>query len=188
MSPSSYLMKEHVTIKEALNVMNAMMERLRSCPEKMGLQEVEHLVDFLQSYTETIHHLKEEEFMFMAIVHMEGKTGQEAIKKLMEEHMHGRQVVAKISHALTQLQAGKRQATGTFLRTMEKYQHLLAEHIQDEEEIFYPLAASYLTIVEKKELLEKFVATDHLNQNKIKTLLSLLTNLKHHYQPHSVCS
>ncbi len=168
--------------------METMMERMKSCSEKMDLKEVTQLVDFFQSFTEIIHHGKEEEFMFMAIAHMEGEEGRQAIKKLMEEHMHGRQVVAQISHALTQLQVGKRQATGTFLRTMNTYQHLLTEHIKDEEEIFYPLADSYLSEPEKKQLLEKFANADRLNETKIKQLLTMLGNLKKHFQPQSLCS
>jgi len=149
------LMEEHRGFKVMLDVLDAMADRLvrgAAVPPDM----LANVLDFFERFTER-HHDKEEETLFPLLAQHGLGSDQTVVRALMTQHETGRVYSAKMHLALTRLQAGEPGAGVELSEHAKGYVELIREHIRIEDEYFYKLADSLLTLAEQESVVANFL-------------------------------
>lgn len=129
MKPTEILRAEHVVILRSLDVLAHLAQA-----DALDTQGAALLVEFLQTYADTYHHLKEEQQLFPAM-HANGAPrhfGPVAV--MLDDHDAGRTLVGEMVAAL---EAGHDSA---FRVPAMNFVELLRDHIAKENEILFPMA------------------------------------------------
>ena len=136
--PVELLMQEHRLIESVLDALSEFAGQLdRDDPPP--LVELQSFVDWLRRYADALHHGKEEDVLFPAMVAsgMPGDAGP--IGVMLEQHDEGRRLVSRLADAAssgTWTPETRRRAA----RAATDFAALLRQHIQIEDNVLYPMA------------------------------------------------
>lgn len=102
--------------------------------------EARRFVDFFRLYTDTLHHGKEEDVLFEALVEEGMPLESGPIAAMLEEHQVGRALVRQMAQALDHLSAGTATASREIERAGRAYIDLLRQHIEKEDDGVFEMA------------------------------------------------
>ncbi|CAH2031491.1 hemerythrin domain-containing protein [Trichlorobacter ammonificans] len=97
-------------------------------------------IDFIRQYADRFHHAKEEDVLFTALIDNGMPREHSPVAAMLMEHERGRAFVGALEEAVTEAEAGNRQAYGRIAENALGYAALLRDHIAKEDGILYPLA------------------------------------------------
>lgn len=140
MQATADLRSEHGGVTRMLGIMDAMAARARQ-GEHVDLDDLEQVIEFLRVFVDKCHHGKEEELLFPAMRAAGITAAEPTIVRLLEDHVHGREGVARIQAALVLLSGDTHPGSGgtarpglaEFADACETYTALLRDHIHREE-------------------------------------------------------
>ncbi|MEN6555675.1 MAG: hemerythrin domain-containing protein [Anaerolineaceae bacterium] len=145
------LLNEHDAILHVFSILDKMLTSSKF-DEERDLNFADELVHFLKVFADQCHHGKEEGFLFKELENRGVPNQGGPISVMLQEHMLGRQLIAKMSEAVqdADLEAFKLHAV--------EYRDLLRQHIQKENAVLFKLADQLISDEEQMELFEKFEA------------------------------
>jgi hemerythrin-like domain-containing protein len=138
------LVDEHKVIKRWLVLIPDLAKNLNLTSEK-DRQVIEDGIDFIRSYSDRLHHGKEEDILFTYF-----DDTSDIFQVIYEDHKRARSFVQEMLRALDE------KNTEMLVSNMLEYAVLLEEHINKEDEVLFPWLDSRLTEEEKEELVARF--------------------------------
>ncbi|MFX0077917.1 MAG: hemerythrin domain-containing protein [Candidatus Hermodarchaeota archaeon] len=160
MQPLESLTKEHRLIAKAVSVTEA-FRNVIDAGSPIRPQRYWKLVDFWSTYADIVHHGKEEQLLFPAIIEQSELSQYGAtIDKLVEEHMYLLGYISDLRRWARPMFTGDRAARERVIRSLDGYLELIAPHIKLEDEELFPAVADLLSKKELNELAKEFKALD----------------------------
>ena len=113
-------------------------------------------IDFIRSFADRCHHLKEEKVFFPALEEKGIPREGGPIGMMLMEHEEGRSYVKAMAGALDGWEKGLELSQSVVIKNARAYLRLLREHIQKEDDILFEMADNVLSAEEQKQLLRQF--------------------------------
>ena len=155
MKPTDQLVEEHSTIQVMLRVLEAVAERLEA-GQQVDAGQMESMVEFIRLFADRFHHGKEEDLLFSAMEAAGIPRDGGPIGVMLEEHDEGRGYVKAMSEGIASYRDGNPDAARTIAASARRYAGLLADHIEKENGMLYPMADSHIPPEKQQELLHRF--------------------------------
>ncbi|MDD5618160.1 MAG: hemerythrin domain-containing protein [Candidatus Omnitrophica bacterium] len=149
------LKEEHDNIKLMLNILNKIYDKLQYKRE-LNQEHFSKILEFLEVFVEKCHHGKEENFLLPVMLEIGVPQDKGPIAFILMEHKGLRRYFKDFSVAFTRLQNGDSKASEQIAENLKKYIMLLSQHIEKENNIFFPLVDKLLTESKQKDLAEDF--------------------------------
>jgi hemerythrin-like domain-containing protein len=162
MQPIALLMKEHRLIERMLPLIH---KEARKAVEtrQVDLAFLDAVVDFIRWYVDKTHHAKEEEILFKDLSGRDlVARDRELMAALITEHEYGRKTVTRLVEAKIKYVNDHDEALNTIRDTLEELAGFYQEHINKEDNIFFPAAMNYLGEREKAEMILAFQDSDRM--------------------------
>ena len=142
--PIKCLVDEHVTIMKLVNLIPVLAETT-DISTAAGKQLIMDAVEFIRSFADTFHHMKEEDILFHYCDHQ-----SDIIQAMLKDHDTARGYIRAAVHAL---EINDKDGVSS---NLVAYAKLLTEHIKKEDEILYPWIDRQLTPLQTAEMFLKF--------------------------------
>jgi hemerythrin-like domain-containing protein len=142
MEATEIMMAEHQVILRGIDALVAFSDEVRRGGGSR--EELSRFVTFIRGYADALHHGKEEDFLFAAMVEAGFPREAGPIAVMLSEHDVGREYVgtlAALAETRVPWSEGDREAVGDAARG---YAELLRAHIHKENVILYPMAEARL--------------------------------------------
>jgi len=133
-------------------------------------------IDFIKNYADKLHHAKEEDILFKEF----GKRIEEhpelahcnPTEQMFYEHDLGRTFVKGMEMGLSE------KKTEEIVKYARGYVDLIREHINKEDNIFYPMINSALTKETQESILNRFLEIDKEKKSEIEKYLKIVEEFK----------
>jgi hemerythrin-like domain-containing protein len=155
MRATEELMAEHQAIKLVIRVLEEISTRLEA-GERVPLDDLEAILDFIQGFADSCHHAKEEGLLFVEMERVGYPRDSGPVGVMLHEHTVGREHVAAMKEALLGVGQGDSAAAQRFVTHARGYGALLSQHIDKEDLILYPMADRDLSEETQRALVEGF--------------------------------
>ena len=160
LSPSDALRVEHDLIRRVIHAMGRSLHRLEG-EERVDLMLIQRMVDFLETYAHRVHHGKEEEILFREL---HEKALEPPFRRTMEElareHVEMRDLVGDLTEGLDAYLDGDEDGRTAMREALSGVMEVYPEHIEREEEDFFPEVEAYLEEREVRAVLEAMAGHD----------------------------
>lgn len=139
MHPIELLATEHRLIERVLDALAEYAGRLER-DEQPPPADLDGFVTWLRRYADALHHGKEEDILFTAMVAagMPGDAGP--VGEMLEQHDDCRRLVTILAEAAAASAAWTAELRRRAVRSANDLVALLRSHIQIEDEVLYPMA------------------------------------------------
>jgi hemerythrin-like domain-containing protein len=124
--------------------------------EKVNIEHLEKLLNFLKIFADTCHHGKEEKYLFTALEAIFNSQEKLMISQMLEDHKTGQNHIKNLSEAFADYKAGNLKAGYKIAETIRNYIELLTQHIQRENNVLFQLADDHLSEDQQTALYETF--------------------------------
>ena len=177
MNAIELMVKEHENISRMLQVVRKYCIKIVN-NEAVDYDDFYKMADFIKNYADTIHHGKEENFLFNKMVEEIGGPAEKLVKHgMLVEHDLGRLYLADLREAVDELKAGNEEAKVDIVGSAMSYAKLLTRHIEKENNVAYKFAERSLkedTIKTLNEECERFEKEDKYHKAKYINILEEL--------------
>src|SRR5512145_466392 len=151
-------MTEHQMILRGVDALVAFAEKVRRGGGDR--EELFRFLTFIRDYADTLHHGKEEQILFVAMIEAGFPREGGPIAVMLQEHDIGREYVATLlGLAGTRIEWTPEDREEIQLAA-RSYAELLRAHIRKEDEILYPMAEQRLPPEVKERVDERCAAFD----------------------------
>ncbi len=158
-TPTQILEDEHRFIEKIVNAMPVLVKALEA-GQKMDVEMLREIVEFMQTFADRCHHGKEENLLFPILgakgVPLDGCP----IGALTREHKQGRALVAELTTGIEAYAKGDPAASEALVKTLGGLINLYPNHIWKEDYLLFPMTNKVLSADEQQELLVKFAAVE----------------------------
>ncbi|MFW9832317.1 MAG: hemerythrin domain-containing protein [Candidatus Thorarchaeota archaeon] len=169
MQPIKHLINEHRLIERAITKTKNFREEI-SAGSLIQPRRYWWLVDFWSTYADIIHHGKEEQVLFPAIIeHTTTSEFNDLIDKLLEEHMYLLAYITDLRRFARPMFAGDRPARERVIKCLDSYIELIQPHIELEDKKLFPAATKLLSQSEMNKLAKEFKAMDTRTGTKVQS-------------------
>ena len=155
MTPTEDLINEHKALKVMLSIMSKIAEDIIA-NKIFYIEDVEKIVDFLQTFADKCHHGKEETSLFPALVLAGIQKENGPIGVMLQEHTLGRGYIKELIRGLENCKLGDTCSGKLIAANLTNYVNLLQNHIHKEENVLFPMANKTLSEQKQKEISEQF--------------------------------
>ncbi len=175
MNPIETLMNEHQRILAVLESLSSWARGLSGRADD-ARAELAEFVAFIRGFADALHHGKEEDILFAAMVERGFPRHQGPIAVMLAEHAEFRgltEIMLALSESATPWGEDDRKKAS---RTALAYADLLSSHIEKEDQILYPMAEERLSPADMAELARRFelfeANPEHSSQREQLSLLA----------------
>jgi hemerythrin-like domain-containing protein len=163
MRASDVLKNEHRAVERVLGVLTRAADRL-DAQEQVPAQLFEDSLDFLRNFADKCHHGKEESALFPALARAGIPLDRGPIGVMLAEHEEGRHYISAMASALDGYRRGDEGAREALAQSARSYATLLAQHIQKEDSILFPMGDKVLSEAAQQELVAEFdrIEAEHI--------------------------
>lgn len=151
MKLTDILRAEHRIIGNALTALEAMVQAARDSTT-VPTEDVRDFVRFCRSYTDGLHHVKEEELLFPALMEAGLPRDVGPIDCMLHEHDRAREMVRQLDQLALAIGARDPAAVAAFVQTAGTLCSVLRAHIQKEDQVLYEMAEQALGDERNNEL------------------------------------
>ncbi len=179
MNITDELKAEHRAIEDMLKVMENVCEKFESGVQVKPLH-LELILEFLTEFADHRHHGKEEEWLFPALQGAGLPMHGGPIAVMLSEHEVGRECIKGMRGALSRYSNGDQAASSAFVRSAREYIHLLADHIDKEDNVIFVMAEECFSDSQKQTIADGFkkIETEKIGLTKQESLKKILDDLK----------
>lgn len=160
--PTHILRHEHRVIEQVLRALDGMCLRLKAGDE-VPAEALSQALEFIQTYADSHHHGREEEYFFPALKECGFEEGG-ALRFLQEEHALERQLLADLEFAVEQYRYGDADAIQRFVEISERFSKHLIGHMQKEDSLLFRMAEDLLDEDAKNELMKNLAQSGAADQ------------------------
>ena len=150
---------EHFEIKLILTCLNRLSEALKKELWTPDFDLMFSILDYIESFPETFHHPKEEDFLFAAIRRRSPEAGP-LLDQLCDEHAEGVGLMNELRMSLVAYKDAS-SACGWYCDTARRYVKHERRHIEREERTLMPLSLPLLDAEDWLQIDAAFVQNDH---------------------------
>jgi hemerythrin-like domain-containing protein len=154
-TPTQVLMGEHELILQALDALEARLDRMGDEPTPADREFFEKVVEFLRGFADKCHHGKEEDLLFKKMAACGFPTQGGPIAVMLSEHQAGRAFIRGIAEGAAGVGSDPR-AKETIDRNARGYLDLLRNHIAKENQVLFPMADRTLSAEDQRDLALAF--------------------------------
>lgn len=134
---------EHRSIAAILHGMQYLVNEIRTRKAKIDPRVFRAMLYYLDTFSERMHHPKEDRYLFSAI---RKRGGADAIlDELEQEHASGGQTLRRLEQDLVRYEVGGDKEFPAFAEAVEKFVQDYWDHMRKEEEKVFPLAEKLLS-------------------------------------------
>ena len=180
MKPIGALMKEHRLIERMLKQMRQKMGKAER-ENRIDPDFIDTAIDFLRFYADRTHHAKEEDILFRNMAQKKlSQRDSAALHELIDEHNYGRKTVRELLGANEKYRAkGNIDVLQAILEKLKVLAGFYQEHINKEDQVFFPACGQYFSDKEQEGMLEEFWESDRkMIHEKYNALLENLESAK----------
>jgi hemerythrin-like domain-containing protein len=159
MTPTEILRTEHRAIEVVLECLMRLAQQVEQAGQ-LDTASAAQAVEFLQTFADARHHVKEERLLFEQLVAKGWPRDGGPIGVMFADHEEGRALIRKMVLAHEASAAGDASATKEFARSAEAYVNLLRGHIRREDLVLFQRADLVLTPTDQASLLAAFEHAD----------------------------
>jgi len=163
MSATQQLKDEHEGILLMLKILDKIAAKIDAM-ENVDPHHLERIVEFLQVFADRCHHGKEEDLLFPEMEKAGVSREKGPIGVMLMEHDEGRAYVRGMVEATRKYIKGDSAALAEYAKNARNYIALLTQHIDKENNIFFPMGERVLSRKKQEELVEAF---EKLEREKI---------------------
>lgn len=146
---------EHRSIGAILHGMEYLIREVRTRQAKVDLRVFRAMLYYLDTFSERMHHPKEDRFLFSAM-RKRGAGTNGLIDGLEREHAGGEQALRQIEQYLLRYEEGGDKEFPAFAAAVEQFVRGYREHMRKEENEVIPLAEKLLTAADWTEMDRAF--------------------------------
>ncbi len=143
------LRKEHEAILFVLQILDQMMQSDSSKTESL-LRYYSELLYFLKTFADKCHHGKEENYLFIELIHKGIPNEGGPVGVMLQEHAQGRAFIAQMNVYLEDKDLVH------FNQIAVQYRDLLRRHIEKENNVLFAMADQLIDEPAQDKLFEKF--------------------------------
>ncbi|MEM3522491.1 MAG: hemerythrin domain-containing protein [Candidatus Bathyarchaeia archaeon] len=182
LSATKVLKDEHRIIERALKILELASDRLKK--DQISPDVLNKLLDFIKFFADKCHHGKEEEVLFPTLEAKGIPKEGGPIGVMLAEHEEGRGYVKALSEFVKRYCDGDKTAIDGIIANALSYTNLLAQHIQKEDNILYPMGENFLSKKDHEELIEKFekIEEEKIGVGKHEKYIKLIEELKKEFE------
>ena len=147
------LTEEHNVLRRALKLLRIVTHGVE-CGGTADPHDVNALLVFFHLFGDVLHQTKEESILFPALQSSAEHSVLPKLEALVLEHNQQRVLIKKAQFSLFTDQHDQ------FIASAHKLINLLSEHIDEEEKVLFPLAASALSLVMANEVTTRILEAD----------------------------
>lgn len=153
------LREEHVLIGEAL-------DRVERALDPLDLETIAQCLEFFRRFADEIHHAKEEEVLFPAVVTQLHDMARGPIDAMTKEHFMGRAYLRAAARSYSDAAHDDEVARALLERSLSSYVVLMRAHIEKENEVLFPFVERALSASADGEMVAEMDRLDaQLAQN-----------------------
>jgi hemerythrin-like domain-containing protein len=155
MSPTRVLQGEHRIICEVLTAAEREAQEM-SCRGAFDTAVLGGMMDFLQHFLHGCHHIREERYLFVSLQRRIRPAEQISLVPLLRAHDECRRRLNAIAALLLPAIREDYWTVVTLADQLTTYCEQMRAHIEQEEQVMFPLAEAVLRPADRKDLLEQF--------------------------------
>ena len=161
-TPTGILRDQHQNILKIAGILDHL---LNDTPAAMPLDydAVADCVRFIRLYADALHHGKEEDLLFPALVARGMPNDGGPVGVMLQEHALGRGFARAMAEALPDARSGDAAAVRRLADAGRSYVHLIREHIMKEDDVLFEMADQMIDAPACRSLC---AAYDHVCQRK----------------------
>jgi len=138
------MVEEHTNVLRMLKVIRKICYRLL-INEGFDIDDFPKIIDFVRTYTDKLHHGKEEDILFKTMEEeLEKLAKSGAITGMLIEHDNGRLYMANLEKGVKSFKEGNDKARLDIIANAICYADLLERHIDKENNVMYTFAERML--------------------------------------------
>lgn len=160
MKATDILMSEHRVIERVIAAMQVATDRLEK-GEDVRIGFFSDVASFIGGFADGCHHKKEEGVLFPMMSDFGVPAEGGPIGAMLQDHEQSRIFTRGMREAVSQVEAGKKEAVQTLVENARGYINLLQQHIQKEDGILFPLANQFIPVRNQDEVYEGFEKVEH---------------------------
>lgn len=142
---------DHEQILRLIDVMFVMSERKAS-----SANDIEKVIYLIRNFADGLHHAKEENLLFPAMVTHGFSEEQGPIAVMLSDHVQGRKFVKGMVEGLEKFKIGNPDALTSVYENMIGYGQLLRNHISKENNVLFRMADKAIPPSELEQLRIEF--------------------------------
>lgn len=166
------LKDEHQVILRALRITEVMCH-VFVAEGTIRLSDLNDMIDFIKSYADEFHHMKEEDVLFKWMIERGMSVGGGPIQTMLYEHDVGRNYMQAVQETLLDANLNMAKKIEIIVQNLRGFVSTLAAHIFKEDHCLYPMVEQVIDDHGDAELLKRY-------RDKISDEKSRVTNL--HYR------
>ncbi len=179
MTPTQELREEHQGILFMLRILDKVAARIESRIQ-VDIEHLSSIVEFLQVFADRCHHGKEEDLLFPALETAGIPREGGPIGVMLKEHQEGRGLIRGMADALEKFKKGESKNLDDYARNARSYMALLAQHINKEDRVLFPMGEKVLSKQVQENLSEGFekIEAERIGEGTHEKLHKLLQKLE----------
>jgi hemerythrin-like domain-containing protein len=134
---------EHRSIAAILHGMEYLVDRVRARKAKINPRVFRAMIYYLDTFSERMHHPKEDRFLFSALRNRGGEAAT-AVADLEREHAAGGNALRRLEQCLVRYEEGGDREFQAFADAVAKFVREYRDHMHKEESIVFPMAERLL--------------------------------------------
>lgn len=146
---------EHRSISAVLHALKQLAREAQDARVKPGFDVFRAMIHYIDEFPEQLHHPKEDEFLFPAVLQRAPET-RKVIESLKAEHREGARLIRELERAVVFFEDSWPAGASDFLRTVDAYADLHWKHMRKEELEILPAAEKHLTAQDWAAIDEAF--------------------------------
>jgi hemerythrin-like domain-containing protein len=135
---------EHRSIAAILHGMEYLVDRIRMRKAKIDPRVFRAMIYYLDTFSERMHHPKEDRFLFSALRNRGGDAAA-AVADLEREHAAGGNALRRLEQCLVRYEEGGDREFQAFAEAVAKFVREYRNHMHKEESIVFPMAERLLS-------------------------------------------
>jgi hemerythrin-like domain-containing protein len=181
MYATQQLRSEHETIELAIKLLDYFSSKIEA-EEFVSLDDLEQLIDFLETFLDQCHRVKEENYLFPALESVGVQKDNGPIGVMLVEHVDGCIFIHALRETFGNLRINDIKSRMAFVNAANGYSHRLRSHIQKENNCF-AIADKQLPPEKHSEMTNGFlcIEQEHLGSEGHQRYSNLLDRLSNAY-------
>ena len=172
---------EHRSIAAVLHGMQELVRRIRERGEKIDPRVFRAMLYYLDTFTERMHHPKEDRYLFAPLRRLGAGPGA-LIAELEREHAEGDAALRRVEQCLIRYEEGGGKEFPEFAREVDRFVEGYWEHMRKEEDGIFPLAERLFTAADWEAIDKAFEANNDplaadRNEKDFRKLFSRIVSL-----------
>jgi len=150
---------EHRSLATVIKSMQYLLEQAQASGQSPNFGLLRAAVFYIESFTERLHHPKEEAYLFRLLKSRTSEFDRE-LARLQCEHVEEEQTYYELARALRRYEACIADGPAAFADILGRFAEAAWEHMRLEEEVILPAATRHLTAEDWQEVVEAFFKND----------------------------